>query len=110
SGSAAQLRRDGSQLLAVVEGNYGYELERVDIETGKPAQRGVFLGTNRVDLAASAFTAGAFVFLSDRAATAFDHDSGKRLWEFPFPGRANQSWRARAAGAVQILFSRVLQA
>jgi hypothetical protein len=104
SGSAPQLRRDGSQLLAIVERNYGYELERFDIENGKPAQRGFFIGTDRVDLASSTFTSGAFVLICGRAACAFDRDSGKRLWEFPLPGRENESWRARPAGSMLLLF------
>ena len=47
-----ELRRDGDQLVVVIERNYGFELERLEIDTGRPQRTPLFVGTERIDLVA----------------------------------------------------------
>ncbi len=104
SGSAPQIRRDGSHLLVVVERNYGYDLERWTINDGRPAQRPTFIGRNRIDLAASALHADASIFMTEAAAIAIDRESGKQLWEFQLPRHSRERWQARATRSAILLY------
>ncbi len=104
TGSAPQLRRDGSFVLALVERNYGYELERWSIDTGASLDHARFLGAEPVDLAASALGPGAFILVADRMLFAIDRESGKRLWEFPLPKRGRERWLARPARSAVLVF------
>lgn len=103
SGAALQVRRDGAQLLLVVERNYGFELHRLNIKDGKPLMRPALIGRERIDLAASALHADAYVFLTDRTAIAVDRDSDKQLWEFQLPRRGREHWRAPATRSAILL-------
>jgi len=103
AGTAAQIRRDGSNLLIVVERNFGYEFERWNLETGKRNLGLVFLGRERVDLARAGITTEGYVFANGKTVRAISRDDGKLLWTMPLPASGRIGWHVRAIrGAVLV--------
>jgi outer membrane protein assembly factor BamB len=103
AGSAPQLRRDGSHLLLIVERNFGYELERWELETGKRDLPPIFLGRERINLADVGITAEGYALASGKSARAYSRDDGKLLWEMSLPDGGGRAWHAQAIrGAVLV--------
>jgi outer membrane protein assembly factor BamB len=103
AGSAPQLRRDGSHLLMIVERDFGYELERWELETGKRSLPPIFLGRERVHLADIGITSEGYVLPNSKSMPAFSRDDGKLLWEMPLPNSNGRAWRVQAIrGAVLV--------
>ncbi|HLW67191.1 MAG TPA: PQQ-binding-like beta-propeller repeat protein [Gemmataceae bacterium] len=104
AGSAPQLRRDGSHLLLMVERNFGYELERWELETGKRDLPPIFLGRERINLANIGITAEGYVLANSKSARAFSRDDGKLLWETPLPNSSGRAWHAQAIRGAVLLY------
>jgi outer membrane protein assembly factor BamB/tetratricopeptide (TPR) repeat protein len=103
AGPAPQLRRDGSHLVLIVERNFGYEIERWELETGKRDLPPVFLGRERVALASIGITSEGYVIPASKSARCFSRDDGKRLWEMPLPNSSGRAWHVQAIrGAVLV--------
>jgi outer membrane protein assembly factor BamB len=103
AGSAPQLRRDGSHLLMMVERNFGYELERWELETGKRDLPPIFLGLDPINLANIGITAEGYVLASGKSARAFSRDNAKLTWEMPLPNSSGRAWHVQAIrGAVLV--------
>jgi outer membrane protein assembly factor BamB len=96
SGAATQFRRDGADLMLIVERNYGCELERVQLSDGKPNLRPQFLSRNRADLARAAVTPNLYAIPVGNEVIALDNGAGGRRWELKLPRVANEPWRVRA--------------
>ena len=104
TGSAPQLKRDGAHLLVVAESNYGCELLRLDLETGKPTSRPVFLGSERIDLAASIFSDDVCVLVWTHRLVALDRADGRQRWALPLPRGATGRWHAELVNGAVLLY------
>jgi len=100
SGAAPQLRRDGDQLLVVTERNYGFELERLRLDTGQAERGPIFLGRDRVDLARSAIATNLDAMIVGESLIAYDREDGRHRWTIPLkPG----AWQATATRSALLL-------
>jgi outer membrane protein assembly factor BamB len=104
AGEATQFRRDGADLVLLVERNYGFELERVQLADGKPDLRPQFLGRQRPDLARAAITPSLYAIPVGGEVIALNSGSGGERWTQKLPRAGNEPWRVRATRSAVILY------
>jgi outer membrane protein assembly factor BamB/tetratricopeptide (TPR) repeat protein len=103
SGAAPQFHRDGNDLLLVVERNYGYELERVQLADGKPDLRPQTLGRSRPDLARAAITAEVYAIpTAGGEIIALGSGAGEQRWTLKV-SNVGEPWRVRATQSELLL-------
>jgi outer membrane protein assembly factor BamB len=100
AGSSLQAMRDGSQVLVVVERNYGWEFERLHLD-GRRELGTIFVGRDPVDLSRSASIGSIHALHVGDRIIALDRDRGGRLWSRPVSSPT--PWRVRAARNVLML-------
>jgi outer membrane protein assembly factor BamB len=95
SGEPPQVLLHGESLLVLVPRSYGYELQCLDVQTGKPRwPQAPLVSTQRFELGRSA-TDGEVVYLvHDGSLHARSLADGKGLWERALP-LAGTDWQAR---------------
>jgi outer membrane protein assembly factor BamB len=103
TGEPAHLIGDGRVLLALVSRNYGWELNRLDPETGRPLWRHPRPHSPAPVAAASvAFDRRAVYFVAKQRLYAVALDDGHALWSQPLAG-PDGPWRTlRAADALLV--------
>src|SRR5262249_24343287 len=101
TGTAPQLRRDGSHLLVVVERNYGWELEQRDLATGEPGWR-TLVGRDAVDVEAIGLAGDAYCVPVRDAVRAYSRETGKLRWEAKLPSA--RAWNVVATRAALLVY------
>jgi hypothetical protein len=91
-------------LLVLTARNYGYTLQRLDPERGKPLWKEErLLSSQPLDPNCFALDSTAFYFVADNLLCAHALSDGKRLWERLLVGPAGR-WQARRAGDFLITY------
>ncbi len=97
NGQPPQLLTDGQNLLLAVGRNYGYELDRLDLDTGERRWKSpAILRREPFDLARGALDRGAVYFVAGDVLEAVSLADGKRLWDRPLTA-ADAGWQVVAA-------------
>lgn len=100
AGSSTQVRRERSNLIVVVERNYGWELERLHVD-GRRELGPIALGRNPIDLARSALNGVVYALHAGDRVIALDLEQCRKLWNKPLP--TGEAWRLRSTLSAVIL-------
>jgi hypothetical protein len=93
TGEAPLALGDARTVLVLAATNLGYELQRLDRQTGKPCwPRPCLLDLGRADPAGWALDEGAVYYARDNLLGARSLEDGRLLWEQPLGGKAS-AWR-----------------
>jgi outer membrane protein assembly factor BamB len=96
TGAPPQVLAGPDTVLVLAARNYGHELQRLDVKTGKPAWKDALLISRQpCDLSRSALGKDVVYVVHDQALHAHSLADGKWLWEQPL-GRGD--WQAVSAG------------
>jgi outer membrane protein assembly factor BamB len=103
SGEPVHVLGAGSTLLVVTATNLGYEVQRLDLNTGQPCLRGpVRLNLHSFDRAAWALDAGAVYLARGQRLGAWSLGDGKPLWERSLDGV--KEWRVARQGDMVLAY------
>ncbi len=106
SGEAPQVLCDKNLLLVLVAFNYGYELESLDLRTGKPLWPSrPLVSRSFVDFEASALDETAVYFVSGGVLVARSLADGKLLWQLPLSASGG-SWQTVRSRHYVVVFPR----
>ena len=97
NGQPPQLLTDGESLLLGVGRNYGYELDRLDLDTGERRWKTpAIVRREPFDLARGAMDRGAVYITSGHVLEAISLADGTRIWDRPLTA-ADGGWQVIAA-------------
>jgi outer membrane protein assembly factor BamB len=101
TGEPLQVACNGKAFLVLIPRNYGFELDRLDPQTGKSVwEQPWLLSRDAVDARTISMNDGCLYYVGDGVLSCRSLADGKRLWQKPLPGKSRRWQTLQQANAV----------